>query len=911
MKNKDLELPAYLRLLVRPIVLHMALAVMWVALSNTAFAQVTISGHVTDAASAETLPQATVVVEGTQHGASTDANGYYELTGLAAGTYTLTVSFVGFQSLSRVITVRSSDLTVDFQIESTSVILEATEVFASRATDRRTPVAYSNVGPLQVRNELGTQDVPMVLNRTPSVYSTGQGGGAGDARVNVRGFNQRNVSILINGIPANDMENGWMYWSNVEGLSEVTSSIQVQRGLSIVTLATPSIGGTMNIITDPALNSRQVLFGQEFGSGRYLRSKIVASTGLINNKFAVTVSALRKTGNGVIDGTWTDAWTYYAAATWNINSRHRLNGTAFGTPQRHGQNLFRQNLAVYDHEFATKVFERDGLSSETIRDILETFPEGGRRWNQNVADVSESYTRTQHNGFGTIRRKRAYMNEFVNFFHKPYAGLSYFGQLADPTLLSVVLYYSGGKGGGSSRIGTFVMDTTKPAPIPDYDATIAANRNHGLSQGIIRNRHSVQWTLGAITKLSHDLGEHLDLEAGLDWRSARIQHFSTVRDLLGGSGLQRYDSEFWGPSGRILGLGDRFHYNDITTVNWIGGFVQGKLDLGRLSGFGVVGYSTVKYTLEDLFKDNGFGQPFTLSAPSIGAYQLKGGVSYSLSDNVSIYTSAGRVSRVPVYDAVIETTTSALNPDPRSETYLGLEAGGNYVSSDRTFQAKLNLYHTYWKDRSLTRNLLEQSGNEVLVSIHGLNALHRGIEGELAWQPQDFFRIDAAYSLGDWRYTDNVTGTLTLDRSDPNSQTRINLPLEDVKVGDAPQTQFAYSLTLFPARGVNFMIAGRTYGSHYSGFDPGGFAGGHVWQPPGYTVFNMVAGYDFDYGRTRNRVFLQIYNLTDAIYIQDAVNNSRWQAYAGNGTGAGNADDAEVFLGPPRTFSAGLRLVFR
>ena len=63
---------------------------------------------------------------------------------------------------------------------------------------------------------------------------------------------------MINGVPQNDMENGWVYWSNWDGVGDATSSIQMQRGLSKVNLATPSIGGTMNIITDPTLLKRVV-----------------------------------------------------------------------------------------------------------------------------------------------------------------------------------------------------------------------------------------------------------------------------------------------------------------------------------------------------------------------------------------------------------------------------------------------------------------------------------------------------------------------------------------------------------------------------------------------------------------------------------------------------------------------------
>ena len=83
---------------------------------------------------------------------------------------------------------------------------------------------------------LGSQDLPMALNLTPSVYATQQGGGAGDARINVRGFNQRNVAVMINGVPQNDMENGWVYWSNWDGVADASHSIQMQRGLSAVNL---------------------------------------------------------------------------------------------------------------------------------------------------------------------------------------------------------------------------------------------------------------------------------------------------------------------------------------------------------------------------------------------------------------------------------------------------------------------------------------------------------------------------------------------------------------------------------------------------------------------------------------------------------------------------------------------------
>ena len=87
-----------------------------------------------------------------------------------------------------------------------------------------------------------------------------QGGGYGDSRINLRGFDQRNTSILINGQPVNDMESGWVYWSNWQGLTDVASGIQIQRGLGASRLAVPSVGGTISIFTKAADKKKVVQY---------------------------------------------------------------------------------------------------------------------------------------------------------------------------------------------------------------------------------------------------------------------------------------------------------------------------------------------------------------------------------------------------------------------------------------------------------------------------------------------------------------------------------------------------------------------------------------------------------------------------------------------------------------------------
>ena len=118
--------------------------------------------------------------------------------------------------------------------------------------------------------KLGSRDLPLILDdNAGGVTSPGKGGGSGDSRINLRGFDQRNVAVMINGVPVNDMENGWVYWSNFDGLGDATSSIQVQRGLGASNLAIASVGGTLNIITDNRRRAARIP-GQTGGRERHL-----------------------------------------------------------------------------------------------------------------------------------------------------------------------------------------------------------------------------------------------------------------------------------------------------------------------------------------------------------------------------------------------------------------------------------------------------------------------------------------------------------------------------------------------------------------------------------------------------------------------------------------------------------------
>jgi Outer membrane cobalamin receptor protein len=175
-----------------------------------------------------------------------------------------------------------------------TIVLDEISIIGDVARSRETPVAFTTILPEQIEERLAGQDIPMILNKTPGVYASEQGGGDGDARITIRGFSQRNVAVMLDGIPVNDMENGWVYWSNWFGLDAVTRSIQVQRGLGASKLALPSVGGTINILTKGIENKRSFSIGQSVDNNGKFTTNLGYNSGMLKGGWSFTLAVLIK-----------------------------------------------------------------------------------------------------------------------------------------------------------------------------------------------------------------------------------------------------------------------------------------------------------------------------------------------------------------------------------------------------------------------------------------------------------------------------------------------------------------------------------------------------------------------------------------------------------------------------------------
>ena len=384
-----------------------------------------ITGVVRDAMTKETIPGVNIVyAEG--KGTTTDINGFFSISGLSAGEYTLTISYVGYVTQKSVIKLKDNTIVLDFNLST--VTLSEVEVVADIAKNRETPVAFVNILPAKLQEELGSQDLPMILNTTPGVYATQQGGGDGDARINIRGFSQRNVAVMIDGIPVNDMENGWVYWSNWFGLDAVTRSVQVQRGLGASKLAIPSVGGTMNILTTGISNKKEISLKQEVGSDNYLRTTLSYNSGKLPHGWGVTAAGSYKYNSGWVDQTQSSGWFYYLKIDKSIG-KHIISITASGAPQKHSQRPYKEGIATYDMSKARELG-------------IDSFPPKyfglGTQYNQNWGYIERWFMEDGKKKYNNLER----LSSSVNYFHKTQFTLRDFWNVNDKVYLSNILYLS-------------------------------------------------------------------------------------------------------------------------------------------------------------------------------------------------------------------------------------------------------------------------------------------------------------------------------------------------------------------------------------------------------------------------------------------------------------------------------------
>jgi len=699
--------------------------------------------------------------------------------------------------------------------------LDEVKIMSSFVTDRTTPIAVSTVKARTIEQRSGNQDYPEILKMTPGIYATKEGGGSGDDRVTLRGFQQENISLLLNGVPVSSMENGLVYWSNWAGLADATEAIQVQRGLGASRVAMNSVGGTINIITKSA--SAETGGVLRYSLSDYGNSKTILSfsTGKMKNGAALTFLGSRTVGPGFVDATFVDGWSYFLSLDKEINKKHRLVLTAMGSPERHGQRNYGISKADFD-KFGVKYNSNWG------------------EYNGNILTLSE------------------------NFYHKPQINLNHYWSINQKTFLSTSAYVSFGKGGGryteAYNYGSSTWSFQKNYQI-DFDRIFTNNSTHtdstlladgsfvnGYSKNILTNYRANHYWAGVLSSLALDITDKLKLTAGIHLRNFRSHLFEEVDNLMGGDfWVEQYAWSLAGVSGRrqIKKPGDVINVDNYSMISYRNLFGQAEYKSGNLAMFVASTISGTHYRREDPYNypENPLSEPVNKAG-----FDVKGGVSYKTGSFGNVYGNLGYYSREPFYKFVYVNYSNTVAHDLANEKITAAEAGYTYESGKIT--SRFNLYYTLWKDKSLlSRENIQLTDSTMTRSlVRGLNALHRGIEAEISYNVIQNLTLAATASIGNWKWQNDVSASIYND-----NQVLVDSMMVYTKglyVGDAPQTQLGLSAEYHTEAGFRFSADWVFYDRLYANFDPVNRNNPddrmQPYRVPSYSLVDLYAGYDMN-----------------------------------------------------------------
>ena len=840
---------------------------------------------------------------------------------------------------------------------------------ADIAKDRKTPVAVSTIKEAQIVEKLGNQEFPEILNATPSVYATKGGGGFGESKLNIRGFSQENIAVMVNGMPVNDMENGRVFWSNWAGLSDVTSAMQVQRGLGSSKLAIASVGGTVNILTRAADKKQGGVVSVGVGNNDYQKSLFAYNTGKSQKGWSSSFLMSRTAGSTFADATKFEGYNYYFALGFQPNKKHDFQFTLTGAPQTHN------NRSTYI----------------SISDYIKYSDESG------VPD-------TQYNSDYGFRNGELVSNR-INYYHKPVMSLNWDWTISDKSKLNTIVYASFGRGGGvngnAGRVGgtkaiTAFARTTDGLlnfdQIFTENAAVAVNATSAPLNTLVQvsSINSHNW-YGAISSFNHKLNDNLNFTVGIDGRYYYGYHYQTISNLLGATAFKDNTNKNiapnivrntfgtnpdWNPfGGKINNLSDMVTYDNDGEVIWYGGFGQLEYSNDKLSAFlqGAIseqGFQRIDNFIVDgvsLLNGTLAGTPATnqptatnpvlntkTGFKNLFGYNVKAGANYNIDEHHNVFGNIGYYSKQPFLNAVYPNNKNFLNPNLTNEKIFGVELGYGFRSG--IFTANVNLYRTSWKDRFQRRSNITVTypdpsnpttnitTTSAYANISGITEIHQGLEIDATANVTKMISLNGMLSMGDWFYEGNATGDMFTETNEPialgGSVSGTTLYLDKVKVGNSAQFTAGAGFTLKPTDWVSFDAMYRGVRNLYANVNPLNFlyeASGKkgALELPTFGLVDLGLSFKVKMSNAKQYFTLRgnVYNLLDKTYIAESNTNTladltkeeysslnptltaaqlttNYNNYVSAGNWNGVSQQNQVFFGFGRTWAATLSFNF-
>ena len=787
-----------------------------------------------------------------------------------------------------------ADTAAVFQADTAALFMEApAEGLELDASSISANIAHSSISSLRLtdidkeklRENSPGRTFPEIIRNVPGVYSTSETGSFGDAKINIRGFKQENISVLLNGIPISGLTSGSMYWNNWMGLADATSSIQVQKGIGNSMLSDNSVGGTINILTArPAEKFHSEAGWYCTGAGTH-NAFINISTGLLPHGWNLSIMGSYNWGKTFVDCSNISSGSYLLSLDKSFGHGHSLNFTALGSPETHNQRSSRLTYAE---------MEKYGVSYN-------------KSWGWQTGEDGSRFQRT------TAR----------NNYFKPYFTLTHSydsaegGNGARGLKIFNTLYLALANGGGyysesrGRRISSFVIpEGAEGEGQIDWDGVIAYNEsavpdgNGRRAENIMTDYLAGHVQAGLKSNIVKYFGDRADIDAGVHWQIYDTWEKERITDLLGADyWFEDYENK------SLAGLGGR------NPVKHCGDFVR--THNGRRQNY-FTAYALAHYKAGDK-KQLIFTLGASVSATTIRRWDLynyseaekwsqrasragasvKAGVLYRAGRYSKLYANAAFYSRVPYASVFFSNGNNEISRDISNEKNPLAELG--YRLTTEYFGGEFTAYAALWKNKTLLSSAYSTVEEDpVKYMVKGLDAFHYGFEADLWCAYENIIRLDAYASLGDWRWKNDVTAII-YDPSSLKPLGNVNVYADGLHVGDAPQTQIGASLRVRLVPGLELYANWSWNDRFWADFDPVSRTDPDdrqdAYRIPSYHLMNAGVKWSGNILKMGVTLFVNVNNILDSTYIERSKD--------------GYGHDRDSFSGywaEERNFNFGIRL---
>ncbi|MBQ3254225.1 MAG: TonB-dependent receptor [Rikenellaceae bacterium] len=788
-----------------------------------------VKGRAVQRVGRDAIDRVKVTIAPTNKVVYTNAQGDFAIEGLAAGDYRLTFEAPEFETVT--LMVKVGETVKDINLVPMSSAMLAVGLGDDYFAEYDTETAND------------AQVMPSSLSASKDVFNNIAGYQFSQMRFRPRGYDSEMEGTYLNGVYFNDALTGYGPWSLWSGLNEATRNQEVSPALGVSDYGVGGIGGVTNI-NARASQMRKGFRSSVVNANNNYRFRVMVSyaSGMLDNGWAYAFSfSTRQGGNDWINGTYYNAYGYFASVEKQLNRCHRFALTVLGAPTQRGvQNASTQE--VYDMVGSNYYNSNWGYQVDKKRNARI------RNFHEPIAMLQYFYT---PNPTSTLMATASY-----RFGRNGYSALdwydgadprpdyyrylpSYFERQGDYAKADIVRW-AWGSDWGTRQIDWDRLYNNNYGNQTE-DSKLAELNGLRRSNYVIEERHTDQRDANFKVQWIKTLRGGHRLNIGLDARYNRTEYYKKMKDLLGGdywldvdkyaerdfvgervmqNNLDYYEANGHAP---IIKEGDKYGYDYYAHVRDAKVWGIWNFNTARLEGFvaGEAGY--VSQWREGLYRKGSFEDNSQGASEKLNffEYKAKGSLSYKISGANSLTASVAYMQQAPSFQSsfVSPRTRNSVTPNLTAEKVFSADL--TYDLHVGGFKARVSGYYTTIEDRSKVISFYDDlQATFTNFAMSNIDSRYAGVEVGFSIPLFKFLNLNGAVSYGDYRYTSNPLITQTADNSAEIVLSGEKVYWKGYHVESTPQTAANLGLSLRTSNNIYAGIDVNYYNALYLSMNP-------------------------------------------------------------------------------------------